>query len=142
MSDGETQTGVTAIAIEGRAVMLEGPPGAGKSTLALALIDRGATLIGDDGVTLARHDSRIMVSPPPNIAGKLEIRNVGIVDLPTTEASLSLHIRLTQDAPRFLETADTVDIFGLPTPVVMFDPAIAAAPMRAEWALRRYGLPI
>jgi len=37
----------TAVAINGRAVLIEGPPGAGKSTLALALIDRGAVLVGD-----------------------------------------------------------------------------------------------
>ncbi|MFM5886059.1 MAG: HPr kinase/phosphorylase, partial [Novosphingobium sp.] len=43
----------TAVAIGGRGVLIEGAPGSGKSSLALALIDRGAALIGDDGVALA-----------------------------------------------------------------------------------------
>ncbi|HQA17982.1 MAG TPA: serine kinase, partial [Novosphingobium sp.] len=41
----------TCVAIKGRALLIEGPPGSGKSSMALALIDRGAALIGDDGVT-------------------------------------------------------------------------------------------
>lgn len=46
----------TCIAIGGRALLIEGPPGSGKSSLALSLIDRGAMLIGDDSVLLeARH---------------------------------------------------------------------------------------
>ena len=44
----------SAVAINGRALLIEGEPGAGKSSLALALIDRGAQLIGDDGVALRR----------------------------------------------------------------------------------------
>ena len=42
----------TAVEIGGRALLIEGPPGSGKSSLALALIDRGARLIGDDSVML------------------------------------------------------------------------------------------
>src|SRR3546814_11755709 len=48
----------SAVAIGGRAVLIIGPPGSGKTSLALALIDRGATLIGDDGVALARRDRK------------------------------------------------------------------------------------
>ena len=44
---------VTAVAIGGRALLIDGPPGSGKSSLALALIDRGALLIGDDAVHLS-----------------------------------------------------------------------------------------
>ena len=73
----------SCVAIGGRAVLIEGPPGSGKSSLALALIDRGAVLVGDDGVALAARDGRLFASPPPNIAGLLEVRNVGLLRFPT-----------------------------------------------------------
>ena len=38
----------TAVAIEGEAVLLRGASGAGKSDLALRLIDGGARLVADD----------------------------------------------------------------------------------------------
>ena len=38
--------------------MIEGASGAGKSSLALALIDRGAVLIGDDSLMLAAEAER------------------------------------------------------------------------------------
>ena len=40
----------TCVAIAGRALLIEGAPGTGKSSLGLALIDRGAQLIGDDSM--------------------------------------------------------------------------------------------
>ena len=55
----------TCVAIGGRAVLIEGEPGSGKSSLALALIDRGAALIGDDGVRLELRGNRLYASPPP-----------------------------------------------------------------------------
>jgi HPr kinase/phosphorylase len=65
-----------------RVVLLRGPSGAGKSDLALRLIDAGGRLIADDQTHLARQGSRLIASPPPAIAGKIEVRGVGIIDLP------------------------------------------------------------
>ena len=59
----------TSVAIGRRAVLIEGPPGAGKSSLALALIDRGATLIGDDGVALEEREGTLWALPAPATAG-------------------------------------------------------------------------
>ena len=60
---------VTAVVVDGQVLLIEGPPGAGKSALALALIDRGAVLVGDDAVTIARRGDQLHGSPPPNTAG-------------------------------------------------------------------------
>lgn len=139
MTAGSIHT-ATAVAIGGRAILFEGPPGSGKSTLALKLIDRGAILIGDDAVTTEMRSGTVWACPPPNISGKLEIRNVGIIDLPVTSAPVCLVLRLTGDAPRFVESAGNCSIADRSFPCLAFDPKIAAASLRAEWALRRYGL--
>lgn len=130
----------TAVAILGRALLIEGPPGSGKSSLALALIDRGATLIGDDGIALEQRGAMLWAAPAPATAGLIELRNVGISTLPTAEAPVALVLSLTHDAPRFVERAGTVDIDGLAVPLLLFDPRGPASPVRAEHALAMHGL--
>ncbi len=63
------------------AVLLRGPSGAGKSSLALRLIDAGWRLVSDDQTVLRRTREAIVASPPPRLAGLLEVRGLGIVRL-------------------------------------------------------------
>ena len=135
-----TLANMSCVAIAGRAVLIEGAPGSGKSTLALALIDRGAVLVGDDGVTLMTRDGCLWAAPPPNIEGLIEVRNVGLVKLPTCSAPVALAIRLAEDAPRFIETAGPVERAGQLVPLVALYPAGSALPLRAEFALKMHGL--
>uniref|UniRef100_UPI00311AAC51 HPr kinase/phosphorylase n=1 Tax=Altererythrobacter segetis TaxID=1104773 RepID=UPI00311AAC51 len=131
---------VTCVAIDGRGVLIEGPPGSGKSSLALASIDRGAVLIGDDGVTLEDRGDRLWAVPPPNIAGLIEVRNVGLVRLPAVSAPLALVIRLDAAAPRFIDSPDQAGLAGHALPLVALDPASPILPLLAEYALKTYGL--
>ena len=131
----------TSVAIGRRAVLIEGPPGAGKSSLALALIDRGATLIGDDGVALEEREGTLWALPAPATAGLIELRNVGLVTLPTSSAPISLVLDLREDAPRFVETAGTIEIAAHSIPSLAFDPRGPAA-VRAEYALALHGLAV
>ncbi len=129
----------SAVAVNGQALLIEGEPGSGKSSLALALIERGAQLIGDDGVTLTRNGKQVVASPPPNITGKLDIRGVGIVDLSTASAPLALILTLTDNAPRYREFADRRDLFGCAVPALPFVPGTIAPAERALWALKLHG---
>ena len=142
MSDArELLFNVSAVAIRNRALILEGPPGSGKSSLALALIDRGAQLIGDDGVRLERVGTQIVAHPPPHTAGMLEIRGVGLVEIaPAAPTALALILSLANDCERLPETANTRTHLGIDIPALPFVPGAMAAAPRAEWALTKFGL--
>ena len=131
----------SCVAIGARAVLIEGPPGSGKSGLALALIDRGALLVGDDGVALGVRGAALWASPPPNIAGLIEVRNVGLLRFPTTEAEVALVLRLDEAAPRFVEGVEEVVLAGITLPLVRLWPASPLLHLRAEHALALHGLP-
>ncbi len=131
----------TGVAIGGRAVLIEGPPGSGKSTLALTLIDRGAVLIGDDGVTLEPRDGQVYASPPPQIAGLLEVRNLGLLEFPVArDMPVTLVVRLDPAAERFIEAPERIDLGGVELPLVRLWPGGGVLALKAELALSRYGL--
>lgn len=72
----------TSVEIGGRAVLIRGPSGSGKSDLALRLIDQGAVLVADDQTELVARDGRVEASCPATIAGLMEVRGLGILRLP------------------------------------------------------------
>ncbi len=130
----------TAVSIKGRGVLIEGAPGSGKSSLALALIDRGAILVGDDGVALTAQNGSLLAGPAPATAGLIEVRNVGLVLMPFLDrAAIALVIVLDPEAPRFIETAEERDVLGVPLPLVRLWPGSPVLALRAELALERYG---
>jgi serine kinase of HPr protein (carbohydrate metabolism regulator) len=135
----EQITNVSCVAISGRAIVIQGKPGSGKSSLALGLIDRGGVLVGDDGISIAKRGKRLWASPAPNIAGKLEVRGVGIFDMPTTHAPIALILRLCAMAERMPEV-QTAAISGISIPQIDFQAAGAFQAIRAELALSRFGL--
>jgi serine kinase of HPr protein (carbohydrate metabolism regulator) len=131
----------TCVAIGGRGVLIEGASGTGKSALALAMIDRGAMLVGDDGVLLAAIDSRLIAYPHPHTRGLLEIRNLGLLTFPTIEmVEIALVIKLDPAAPRFIEGAGQVERAGLAIPALALWPDPASPVLKVEQALRIYGL--
>lgn len=130
----------TGVAIGGRAVLIEGPPGSGKSSLALALIDRGAVLVGDDGVSLSVAGQTLTAAPAPATAGLIEVRGVGIATLPTTSAPVALVLTACADPPRYVERAGMIAIEGIAIPTLPFDLAAPSAALRAEYALALHGL--
>ena len=129
------------VAVDGRGILIEGPPGSGKSSLALALIDRGATLVGDDGVLLEVAGGHLIAAAHPNIAGKIEVRNVGLIDLPMSQpVPVVLVIRLDGEAPRHIDSPEAITIAGITLPLVRLYPDSPVLALRTEVALRTYGL--
>ena len=89
---------------------------------------------------MERREGRVWAAPPPVTAGKLEIRNVGLVDMPVTEAPICLVIRLDRDAPRYVEQASVAELLGDHLPELALFPDTPALHLRAEWALRAHGI--
>lgn len=69
----------TSVAIKGKALLIEGASGSGKSSLALDMISRGAELIADDKIQAdSSSDGTIILSAPSHIAGMIEARGIGV----------------------------------------------------------------
>lgn len=133
----------TCVAVGGRAILVEGAPGMGKSSLALALIDRGALLVGDDSVMLEEHQGVLYAMPHPNTRGLLEVRGVGLVRMAVeARVPVALLLHLDESAPRHVETTPTVDMGGVAIPCITLWPGASALALRAELALKNHGLSV
>jgi HPr kinase/phosphorylase len=127
----------TAVAIGGRAVLLRGPSGSGKSDLALRLIDAGARLVSDDQTRIQRDGDVLLVRAPKPIAGLIEVRGVGIVrvePLPVARLALIADLVAMQHIERLPEPSSET-IFGLAIPLVAIAPFEASAPIKLRLAL-------
>lgn len=133
----------SSVAIGGRAVLITGPSGSGKSDLTLRLIDRGFTLVSDDQTIVRRDGSRLIASAPPTIAGKLEIRGMGIIEMETeSDVPVALLIELTSEIQRLPDENRERPILGVPLPLVSLDAMAASAPSKVALALDRLGLKV
>ena len=131
----------STVASEGRAVLITGPSGSGKSDLTLRLLDRGFTLVSDDQTIVKKDGDRLIASAPPNIAGKLEIRGIGIVDMDiVTDLPVALLVELTSDIQRIPDDSRERPILGVPLPLISIDAMAASAPSKVAIALDRMGL--
>jgi serine kinase of HPr protein (carbohydrate metabolism regulator) len=131
----------STVATDGRAVLIAGPSGAGKSDLALRLLDRGFTLVSDDRTLVRRDGDRLIASAPPNIAGKLEIRGIGIVDMETVDnVPIALFVELTSEIQRLPDENRERPVLGVRVPLISIDAMSASAPSKVALALDRMGL--
>ena len=130
----------SCVAIEGLGVLIAGPSGSGKSDLALRLIDRGARLVSDDYTELLPEGAHLRASPPPAIAGMIEVRGIGIVPM-AHDASVAVALLVDLAAPveRLPEEAATI-LAGVEIPTVALAALEPSAPIKVEIALNRLGL--
>ena len=131
----------SSVAIDGRAVLITGPSGAGKSDLTLRLLDRGFTLVSDDQTIVRREGKHLVASAPATIAGKLEIRGIGIMEMDNEDnVPVALLVELTSDIQRLPDDNRERPILGVPLPLVSIDAMAASAPSKVALALDRLGL--
>jgi len=125
----------TCVARGGQAVLLFGPPGSGKSDLALRLIDRGWVLVADDQVELRRDGDRLLAAPPATIAGRIEVRGVGIVARPyRSQVPVVCAFDLAAPPERLPEAAARA-IGGIALPCLALAPFELSAALKVEAAL-------
>jgi serine kinase of HPr protein (carbohydrate metabolism regulator) len=131
----------SCVATEGRAVLIAGPSGSGKSDLALRLLDRGFTLVSDDRTIIRKDGERLIATAPETIKGKLEIRGIGIVDMETvSDIPVALVVELTSDITRLPDDSRERLILGAGVPLISVDAMTASAPSKVSVALDRLGL--
>ena len=131
----------STVAIEGRAVLISGPSGSGKSDLALRMLDRGFNLVSDDRTILRRDGAKLIASAPDTIKGKLEVRGVGIVEVETVpDVPVALVVELTSDIQRLPDDSRERLILGAGIPLISVDALTASAPSKVALALDRLGL--
>ena len=131
----------STVALDGRAVVISGPSGSGKSDLALRLLDRGFTLVSDDQTIVRKDGGRLVASAPPTIAGKLEIRGIGIVEVERVDnMPVAMLVELTSDIQRIPDDNRERPVLGVKLPLISIDAMAASAPSKVAIALDRMGL--
>jgi serine kinase of HPr protein (carbohydrate metabolism regulator) len=131
----------SSIAIGGRAVLIGGRSGRGKSDLALRLIDRGASLVSDDYTIVRRQEGRLLAAAPPTIAGKIELRGVGVLQFPNVaDVPVALFVDLDMDTARLPESGEQRSLAGVAIPVLGLNGLEPSAPIKVEAALKLFGL--
>lgn len=137
----------TCIAIDGRAALLIGPSGSGKSDLALRLctgtqkIDGkvlDVRLVADDQVHLTCRDGRLYASPPPTIAGKIEARGLGILTMTyieTAEVKLAVTLVHGQPIERMPDPPSRRELLGVALPSISLCAFENSAPAKVAFAL-------
>jgi serine kinase of HPr protein (carbohydrate metabolism regulator) len=136
----------TVVALGGKAAIIRGAPGSGKSDLALrclavaptALIPCPAQLVADDRAEVRRQGDRLVVAAPATIGSKLEVRGLGIIDVPSApscELVLIAELTTPDKIERLPDPQPYAEIMGVRVPLVRLAPFEASAPVKLLLAL-------
>lgn len=104
----------SCVACGGRAVLITGASGSGKSGLALNLMAFGANLVSDDQTVLTVEDGRLIATAPATLQGLIEARGVGLLKADfAASAKVVLVADLSQQAGDRLPERRMTDLLGL-----------------------------
>jgi serine kinase of HPr protein (carbohydrate metabolism regulator) len=146
MSPAIERVHATVVALAGRAALIRGPSGSGKSDLALRCLalpplpghTERPELVADDQVEITRAGDGLDARPPRAIAGKIEVRGVGILDLPyrpVARLALVVDLVAARDVPRFPLDEKTAEFLGVTLPVAQLAPFEPSTPVKLLLAL-------
>lgn len=110
----------SAVEVAGKGLLILGPSGSGKSSLALQMMALGARLIADDRVVLTRDGDAIIADCPPRIAGLIEARGIGLRRAePAGRSRVALAVDLGEDEPDRLPPPRFTTLHGVRIPLVL-----------------------
>ena len=129
------QIHATCVDWNGAGLLIRGPEGSGKSDLALRLIDAGAKLVADDRCDVEAVDGGVVARAPATIAGRLEVRGLGLVTLAETadgtRVAAVVELAPAADIERMPPPAEA-EIAGIKLPLYHLDPQSASAVTRLK----------
>ncbi|RKT32948.1 Hpr(Ser) kinase/phosphatase [Roseovarius halotolerans] len=118
MRPGETILHATTVAVAGRAALIRGQAGRGKSGLALQLIALGAELVADDRTRLWRRGEEVLADAPLPIRGRIEARGVGLMTCPASGPTpVRLIVDMDHDEAERLPPMREEALLGVTLPV-------------------------
>ena len=118
-TDTETILHASCVARNGRAVLIRGASGSGKSGLALWLMAMGAGLVADDRTIIRREGNQIIADVPDTIRGKIEARQVGILTAPTVgPVPVRLIVEMDAEESERLPPQRNAKLLGIDIPLV------------------------
>ena len=119
----------SAVVFDGYGLLIQGTSGAGKSGLALRLIEVGGFLISDDQTLLKKHRNSLIAYPPDALKGLIEVRGVGIITRPFVAKALIHHsiICASENAIERMPEPQSQSILSVVLPIIMVGPCTASA---------------
>ena len=134
----------TCVKVDGVGILLRGPPGSGKTDLALRLMDQGADLVADDQVEIRVDEGAVLATAPEALKGFIEVRGLGIITVPcvpSVRVELVVDLEPTADISR-LPAPAKVAIEGVELPVFSVSPFEGSAVIKLRLAVKadRHGI--
>lgn len=107
----------STVALSGRAILIFGPSGSGKSSVALQLMALGCGLVSDDQTQMTARDDTLWASAPAQIKGRIEARGIGLLGAETVaSAQVVLAVDMARTEEHRLPPLRTIEIGGVSVP--------------------------
>ncbi len=108
----------SCVSVSGNGVLICGPAGSGKSSLALNLIALGAELVADDQTIIRRENTDLIARCPETISHLIEARGLGFLTPPTrSDVVLTLVVDLETAQTQRVPRPEAYELFGITLPL-------------------------